>query len=110
MPGSKPGERRGGRQRGAKNKRTLALEQAQAETSVKIEAALGADAFDGDAHALLTSVYKDPSQPLGLRVDAAKAAIGYEKPRLSSVDGRVESTLSWASIVEEAERERQARP
>ena len=64
MPGSKPGERRGGRQRGAKNKRTLALEQAQAEASVKIEATLGADAFQGDAHALLSSVYKARRSPL----------------------------------------------
>ena len=76
---------------------------------MKIEATLGADAFQGDAHALLTAVYKDLSQPLGIRVEAAKAAIGYEKPRLSSVDGRVESNLSRASIVEEAERKRQER-
>lgn len=106
MRGSKPGERRGGRKRGAKNKRTLAREQAQVETAVKIAAALGADAFDGDAHALLMALYKDPAQPAELRMEAAKAAIGYEKPRLASVDGRVDANLSWAKIVEEVAEKR----
>jgi hypothetical protein len=41
-----------------------------------------------------------------LRLDAAKAAIGYEKPRLAAVDGRVDANLSWASIVEEVAAER----
>jgi hypothetical protein len=45
-----------------------------------VEHALGASAFTGDAHAFLTSVYKDQQQPLVMRIDAAKAAIGYEKP------------------------------
>jgi hypothetical protein len=86
MRGSKPGERRGGRQRGARNKATLAREQAQAESAEKIKAALGASAFEGDAHALLMAVYKDSQQPMGLRLDAAKAAIGYEKPRLAAIE------------------------
>ncbi len=106
MRGSKPGERRGGRRPGAKNKRTLAREQAQAEIAVKIAAALGADAFDGDAHALLVAVYKDPAQPTELRMEAAKAAIGFEKPRLASVDGKFDANLSWAKIVEEVEEKR----
>jgi hypothetical protein len=106
MRGSKPGERRGGRKRGAKNKRTLAREQAQAETAVKIAAALGADAFDGDAHAFLMAVYKNPARPLELRLDAAKAAISFEKPRLASVDGRVDANLSWATFVEEVAEKR----
>ena len=69
-----------------KNKRTVARERAQAETAVKITEALGADAFPGDAHAFLIGIYKDPAQPIDLRVHAAKAAIGYEKPRLAAVD------------------------
>jgi hypothetical protein len=40
----------------------------------------------GDAHALLIRVYKDPAQPLALRIDCAKAALPYEKPRLASVE------------------------
>ena len=76
----------GGRKRGTKNKRTVARERAQAEVAAKLTEALGADAFTGDAHAFLTAIYKDPEQPIELRVHAAKAAIGYEKPRLAAVD------------------------
>jgi ribonuclease VapC len=36
-----PGERRGGRQRGTPNRRTVALEKAQAEASEKVTQALG---------------------------------------------------------------------
>ena len=41
------------------------------------------DVFQGDAHAFLMMVYKDPSLPLALRLDAAKAAIPFEKPALA---------------------------
>jgi hypothetical protein len=44
------------------------------------------DAFDGDSHALLMAVYKDPLQPLERRMEAAKAAIAYEKPRLAAIE------------------------
>lgn len=50
-------------------------------------------AFEGDAHALLMMLYKDTTQPLDIRLDAAKAAIGYEKPRLSNVDAKLDGTL-----------------
>ena len=84
--GAKPGERRGGRTKGTPNKRTAALEEAvQLEAQVLAEA-LGEDCFPGDAHALLLAVYKDKRNPVELRVDAAKAALPYEKPRLQSVD------------------------
>jgi hypothetical protein len=43
-------------------------------------------AVRGDAHALLIRVYKDPAQPLALRVDCAKAALPYEKRRLARVE------------------------
>lgn len=42
------------------------------------------NAFQGDAHALLVAVYKDPSVPLELRVDAAKKAVHFEKPALAN--------------------------
>jgi hypothetical protein len=42
----------------------------------------GSRPFKGDAHAFLMMVYKDPSLPLALRLDAAKAAITFEKPAL----------------------------
>ena len=105
MRGSSPGERRGGRQRGAKNKRTLAFECALADTAAKITGALGADAFEGDAHALLTAIYKDVAQPIGLRMDAAKAAIGYEKPRLAAVEGKVEGRMTLGELVLESMRQ-----
>ena len=44
------------------------------------------DAFTGDAHAFLMLVYKDPRQPMELRLEAAGKAIRYEKPALASVD------------------------
>jgi hypothetical protein len=44
------------------------------------------NAFDGDSHALLMTVYKDPKQEWPIRLDAAKAAIRYEKPSLASVE------------------------
>jgi hypothetical protein len=54
--------------------------------------------FQGDAHAFLTWVYKDPAKDLSVRVDAAKAAAPYEKPRLSQVDANVSGQIdvrSW---------------
>jgi len=56
------------------NKRTVAAERALADAAAKITGALGAGAFEGDAHALLMAVYKDVGQPIDLRVLAAKAA------------------------------------
>jgi hypothetical protein len=55
------------------------------EAAKKIEAAVP-DAFDGDGHALLVAIYKDPSHPIQLRLDAAKAAIRYERPRLAATE------------------------
>lgn len=85
MRGSAPGERRGGRQRGVKNRRTLALAQAQAETAEKIAAALGPAGFDGDALAFLQALYRDTTQAVETRLHAARVAVAYEKPRLSAV-------------------------
>ncbi len=36
-------------------------------------------AFQGDALAYLVSIYKDPTKPDDVRIDAAKAAIRYER-------------------------------
>ena len=47
--------------------------------------------FDGDALAYLMSVYKDPLKPENLRIDAAKAAIRYERPALAPVEQGPES-------------------
>jgi hypothetical protein len=82
------GKKTGGRKPGGLNKRTLALEAKAKEAAQKIETALGGKAFDGDSHALLMAVYKNIDFPMELRMDAAKAAIRFEKPALSSVDGK----------------------
>jgi hypothetical protein len=67
------------------NARTVEREVAMQEAAARIADALP-EAFDGDAHSLLMAVYKDVARPIELRVDAAKAAIRYEKPSLASVD------------------------
>lgn len=73
-----------GRPKGSRNKRSAALMGA---TSRAVEAALKMmpKAFKGDAHAFLCVIYKDTAQPLAIRLDAAKAAIPYEKPRLQTM-------------------------
>jgi hypothetical protein len=83
--GSKPGERRGGRERGTPNKRTQEREAAVQEAARKLEAVIP-NAFEGDSHAFLVSIYKDPAHPIERRLDAAKAAIPYERPRLSTTE------------------------
>lgn len=100
--GSKPGERRGGRQPGSKNKRTESREQRVQEAAAVIESALP-DAFKGDAHALLMTVYKDTSNTLKDRLTAATAAIGYEKPKLAAVEHSGEMTLTHEQALAELE-------
>lgn len=82
------GFKTGGRKPGAKNKRTLLLESAAREIIENASKIIGAEAFEGDAHAFLILIYKNPGLPLDLRVDAAKAAIRFEKPALTAVDAR----------------------
>jgi hypothetical protein len=77
-----PGQAKtGGRKAGTPNKKTAALKQAVVE-------AVGAlpDAFEGDSYAFLATVYKNQALPLGVRLDAAKTTIAYERPRLSNVE------------------------
>ena len=84
------GKRNGaGRRPGTPNKRTEQREQAMQEAATQVGEVLGAVAFEGDAHALLMMIYKDTSKPLDVRLDAAKAAIGYEKPRLAALDANL---------------------
>jgi hypothetical protein len=72
-----------GRPAGAKNKRTKEREAAVHAAAARLEGTIDG-AFEGDAHTFLIAVYKDPEMPLNIRVDAAKAAIGYEKPKLNA--------------------------
>jgi hypothetical protein len=82
--GTKTGRPRG-RPKGAKNKRTAEREAATKEMAGQIQNVVGG-AFEGDALAYLMSVYKDPSKPENVRIDAAKAAIRYERPALAPVE------------------------
>lgn len=61
---------------------------------VKLGGKIG-NLFQGDAHALLMLAYKNEDLPLALRLDAAKAAIGYEKARLAQIEhaGRIDSRV-----------------
>jgi len=90
--GIKTGNPRG-RPPGSKSKRTVEREQAMSEAAKAIEAAFGDAAFEGDAHAFLMGVYKDTRIDIEKRIDAAKAAIRYEKPALSTIEARVEATV-----------------
>ena len=74
-----------GRPPGSLNKRTAAAKQAAATARAHIEATVP-DAFTGDAHAFLMTVYKDPRQTIELRLEAAGKAIRYEKPALAAVE------------------------
>lgn len=74
-----------GRPAGTKSKRTVEREAAVKEVAERLSEVMP-DAFQGDAHALLMAVYKDPMQEMKLRVNAAATAIRYEKPSLSSVE------------------------
>ena len=82
------GQKDGRPEPGSRNRRTLALEAKAKEAAEKLKETFGGQAFDGDAHALLMLVYKDMAQPMEMRLDAAKAAVRFEKPALSSVDGK----------------------
>lgn len=74
-----------GRPKGAKNKLTIAKEEA-AEKAAKTIAKAIPGAFQGNSHAYLMSIYKDPKQATPVRIDAAKAALPFEKPRLAAVE------------------------
>lgn len=87
--GSRPGA---GRKAGAKNKRTVELEAATQVAAGKIAEAIDG-AFAGDAHALLMTVYKDPAQEWPIRIDAAKAAIRFEKPALANIEQTVDGDM-----------------
>ena len=63
--------------------------------TVPISATLGSEVFQGDAHALLMTVYKDLKQPIGLRMEAA---LPYEKPRLASIENKVVDEFESMSI------------
>jgi hypothetical protein len=93
------GKKTGGRVKGSKNRRTRQIEAASKATVDAVTEALGEQAFDGNAHAVLVAVYKDLKNPVELRVDAAKAAIRFEMPALSSVDQKGNATPQYVAYL-----------
>ena len=86
--GAKPGERRGGRQKGTKNKKN-------AETVANIEAS-GLTPLE-----FMLDVLRDGEQDTQVRFEAAKAAAPYVHPRLAAVEhtgkdgGAIRADMTW---------------
>jgi hypothetical protein len=80
------GFKTGGRKKGSKNKRALLLQERTRALLDNAKEIIGGDLFEGDAHTFLMLTYKDKSLPHNLRLDAAKAAIRFEKPALTAID------------------------
>jgi hypothetical protein len=93
--------------------------KAVAEAKKKAEAVIRAknlEPFDGDALAYLVSIYKDAEYSAEMRMQAAQAAAPYERPRLSSVDAKVDQRTTHLSgedpvdeLLEEVKRRRTAK-
>ncbi len=88
-----------GRPPGSKNKKTLALEEATRQAAASIDGA-----FEGDAHAFLAAVYRDPAVPLEIRIMAAGRALRVEKPALSASHSVSEVNVNLATRLEAARR------
>jgi hypothetical protein len=56
-------------------------------------------AFEGDAHAFLMAVYKNENYTVETRIDAAKAAIRFEKPTLASLESKSEVVHRYVARV-----------
>jgi hypothetical protein len=79
--GPRPGS---GRPPGRKNLRTREIEAAMAAVGAAFKEAVP-EAFDGDGVALLQTIYRNPSIPMAIRIDAASKAARYERPSLMAV-------------------------
>jgi hypothetical protein len=88
----------GGSRKGIPNRKTTARGRAVVRAK-ELADALGPHAFAGDALGLLQLVYQDGCQPVELRLDAARAAAPYERPRLSAVTANVEAGLTLEQLV-----------
>src|SRR6516225_1475959 len=96
----------GGRKKGTPNKQELPLARALREAREKAEREVAADP-NCDAHSLLRMVYLDTTLPIEVRIDAAKAAIAYELPKLNAIDARIEKVSHRESADDLVVRERQ---
>src|ERR1700742_1237891 len=78
------GHKTGGRVKGTPNRRTAAVEAAARAVAERFKAEVPT-AFDGDGVAYLQTVYRDPSAPQELRLDAAAKAARFERPTLAAI-------------------------
>ncbi|CTQ63500.1 hypothetical protein [Roseibium album] len=92
----KPGP---GRPPGRKNNKTLALEEAARKAAADIE-----NAFEGDAHAFLQAVYRNPDMPIEIRIQAAGRALRVEKPVLSASRANVNVNVGFGERLEAARK------
>lgn len=88
MPGSKPGERRGGRTKGTPNKATAAK---AAEV-----AASGLTPLD-----YMLSIMRDEENPKDMRLDAANKAAPFVHPKLAAVEHSGGLTFSHEDALDE---------
>ena len=88
-----------GRPPGRKNNKTLALEEAARKAAAQIDGA-----FDGDAHAFLQAVYRNPEVPLEIRIAAAGRALRVEKPVLSASNSKVDVNFGLGDRLEAARK------
>ena len=86
------GFKTGGRRLGSLNKRTAAHREAARQVLDSASAALGDRMQDIDAHTLLKLVYRNAELDLGVRLDAAKAALRHETPVMATTS--VDLTVS----------------
>lgn len=83
--GSKPGERRGGRQKGTPNKATAAREAAvKASGLTPLE--------------YMLKIMRNRKLPRDVRLDAARSAAPYVHPKRASVEHRIPDPIPIASV------------
>lgn len=96
-----------GRPPGAKNKRTERLAEEMKAAANAIRNAIEG-AFEGDAHALMMTIYKNPQHNIEVRLDAAKAAIRFEKPALAAIEHSGDMTVRHEDALDELDDEPRA--
>jgi hypothetical protein len=93
----------GGRKRGTPNKKSPALTSAiKFIVRKSLKQIPDGQLFEGDSYDFLVVVYKDMRQPFQTRMEAARAAINHERPRLQSSTVQHSGTLTLESLVTEA--------
>jgi len=96
------GRKTGGRQKGGRNKKTLAREAAIKAAVSNIKQA-GGEVAECDAHGLLIMIYMNDELPIEMRLDAAKAAIRFEVPALASTESTNTETTRYVVALPDGE-------